>query len=173
MTIGPPIPETQFDLENSRSNVSSIGPTIPKIWRIGCATWETDLKFYEKIALKHFMAEFPKFKQVDSMMREIYLPSFVAIGWAVLTWSWWQGKLRPASAAEWPWPNVTDMGANNFSHTHSSTMCGLKKSVSGVFPETWKVLAERRRRRKRPKNNTSPGYQGWLNECSRVITPLQ
>ena len=49
-------------------------------------------------------------------------------------------------------------------------MCGFKKLASGVFPESWKVLAERRRRRrrrwrrKRTKNNKSPGYPGWLNE---------
>ena len=27
------------------------------------------------------------------------------------------------------------MGAKKFSHTHRSTMCGLKKLASGVFPE--------------------------------------
>ena len=62
------------------------------------------------------------------------------------------------------------MGAKKFSHTHRLTMCGLKKLASAVFPESWKVLAERRqrwrrRRRKRTKNNKSPGYPGWLNEC--------
>ena len=60
------------------------------------------------------------------------------------------------------------MDAKKFSHTHSSTVCGLKKLASGVFPESWKVLAERRRRRrrrrKRTKNNKSPGYPGWLNK---------
>ena len=58
------------------------------------------------------------------------------------------------------------MGAKKFSHTHRSTMCGLKKLASGVFPESWKVLAElrRQRRRKRTKNNKSPGYPGWLTE---------
>ena len=39
------------------------------------------------------------------------------------------------------------MGAKIFSHTHRSTMCGLKKLSSGVFPESWKVLAERRQQR--------------------------
>ena len=59
------------------------------------------------------------------------------------------------------------MGAKIFSNTQRSTMCGLKKLASGVFPESWKVLAERRRRhrtRKRTKNNKSPGYPGWLNK---------
>ena len=56
------------------------------------------------------------------------------------------------------------MGAKKFSHTHRSTVCGLKKLASGVFPESWKVLAEQRRRRKWTKNNKSPGYPGWLNE---------
>ena len=59
------------------------------------------------------------------------------------------------------------MGAKNFSNTQRSTMCGLKKLASGVFPESWKVLAERRRRhrtRKRTKNNKSPGYPEWLNK---------
>ena len=56
------------------------------------------------------------------------------------------------------------MGTKKFSHTHRSTMWGLKKLASGVFPESWKVLAERRRRQKRTKNNKSPGYPGWLNK---------
>ena len=57
-----------------------------------------------------------------------------------------------------------------------STMCGLKKSAWGVFPESWKVLAEQRRRwgrrwqrRKQTKNNKSPGYSGWLNYNFEVI----
>ena len=33
------------------------------------------------------------------------------------------------------------MGAKKFSDTHRSTMCGLMKLASGVFPESWKVLA--------------------------------
>ena len=41
----------------------------------------------------------PKFNQVEIMMRGIYLSSFVAIGWAVLTLPWGQGKLRSASVA--------------------------------------------------------------------------
>ena len=59
------------------------------------------------------------------------------------------------------------MGAKNFSHTHRSTMSGLKKLASEVFLESWKVLAERQRwwrRQKRTKSNKSPGYPGWLNE---------
>ena len=105
-------------------------------------------------------------------MRGIYLSSFEAIGWAVLTLPWGQGKLCTASVAWWPWPKVTEMGAKKFSHTHRSTMCGLKKLASGVFLQSWKVLAERRRRRwqqrrrrrKRTKNNKSPGNPGWLND---------
>ena len=61
---------------------------------------------------------------------------------------------------------VTEMGAKHFSHTHRSTMCGLNKLASGVFPKNCKVLAERRRwrrRRKRTKNNMYPGDAGWLN----------
>ena len=41
----------------------------------------------------------PKFNQVEGVIRGIYLPSFVAIGYAVLTLSWEQDKLRPASVA--------------------------------------------------------------------------
>ena len=61
------------------------------------------------------------------------------------------------------------MGAKKFSHTHRLTMCGLKKLASGVFPESWKVLAERRRQRrwwKRTKNNKSPCYPGGLNKIN-------
>ena len=48
-------------------------------------------------------------------------------------------------------------------------MCSLKKLASGVFPESWKVLTERRRRRrrKRTKNNKPPVTRGDL------ITPAQ
>ena len=38
------------------------------------------------------------------------------------------------------------MGAKKISHIHRSTMCGFNKLASGVFPESCKVLAERRRR---------------------------
>ena len=67
------------------------------------------------------------------MTREKYLPSFVAISWAVLTLSWGQGKIFSASVAWWPWPKVTEMGTKKFSHTHRLTMCGLKKLPTGVF----------------------------------------
>ena len=55
----------------------------------------------------------PKFNQVECMTRKIYLPSFVAIGWAVLTLSWGQGKICTASVAWWHWPKVTEMGTKN------------------------------------------------------------
>ena len=90
----------------------------------------------------------PKLNQVESMTRGIYLPSCLAIGWAVLMLSWGQGKICPTSVARWPWPKVNEMGTKKFCHTHRSTMCGLKKLVSRVFPESWKVLAERRWRRR-------------------------
>ena len=50
-------------------------------------------------------------------------------------------------------------------------MCGLKKLSSGVFPESWKVLAERRRRRLRRRRRKrtqkkSPSYPGWLNKST-------
>ena len=64
------------------------------------------------------------------------------------------------------------MGANKFSHTHIRlTMCGLKKLASGVFLESWKVLAERRWQ-KRTKNNKSPGYPGWLNEFEKFTCKI-
>ena len=65
------------------------------------------------------------------------------------------------------------MGAKKFSHTHRSTMCGLKKLASGVFPESWKVLAERRRRRRRrdggngPKTISPPVTRGDLMISSK------
>ena len=112
--------------------------------------------------LKYFLRISPKFNQVENMIRGLYLPSFVAIGWAVLPLLWGQCKLRSASVPKWPWPKVTEMGAKKISHTHRSTMCGFKKSASVIFPENWKVMAERRRRRrKRTKNNMCPGYPGW------------
>ena len=183
MTVGPPIPAIQFDLENSWSKVEvkgtpvsigsswlisfgfiSIGPTIPKICQIECSTVEkTDLKFYDNLTKKVLDRIPSKFNHVQSMTRGIYLPRFVAIGWAVLTLSWGQSKFCPASVAQWPWPKVTKMGGKIFSHTHRLTMCGLKKLVQG-FPESWKMLAERRQRqRKRTKNNKFPGYPGSPN----------
>ena len=41
------------------------------------------------------------------------------------------------------------MDAKNFSHTYRLTMCGLKKLASGIFPESWKVLAQRRRQQRK------------------------
>ena len=52
---------------------------------------------------------------------------------------------------------VTETGAKIFPRTHRSIMCGLKKLASQVFPVSWKVLAELRRRRKQTKNNKSGG----------------
>ena len=183
MTIGPPIPEIQFDFENSRSKVKVKGTlfSIASSWLISfwfhinwtnqsedmantCRMFEwgkQDLKFYEKKLLKNiFLSRIPpKLNQLGSMMRGIYLSSFIVNGRAVLTLSWGQGKLCPALVAYWPWPKVTEIGARKIFHTHRSTMCGLKKLASGVFPESWKVLAEWRRpqwrrwRRKRTKNN--------------------
>ena len=63
------------------------------------------------------------------------------------------------------------MGAKKFSHTHRLTMCGLKKLGAGFFPESWKVLAEWRR--KRTKNNKSPCYPGWLNCSSTFLLVMQ
>ena len=69
-------------------------------------------------------------------------------------------------------------GCQNFFLTHRSTMCGLKKLASGVFPESCKVLAEWRwwwrRQRQRTKNNKSPGYPGWLkNDCMCSTDPFK
>ena len=61
---------------------------------------KTDLKFYEEICLKTVWDRTsPKFNQVESWTREIFLPGFVAIGWAVLTLLWGRAKLCPASVA--------------------------------------------------------------------------
>ena len=107
MTIGPPIPEIQ----KSRSKVTikgtlvsvafswlisffyftSTGPTVPKIWQIEFSIQENRFKILWKKALKN--------NTVECMMRGKYLPSFGAIGWAVLPLSWGQVKKRSASVA--------------------------------------------------------------------------
>ena len=51
----------------------------------------------KKLQKKQIGKILPKFNQVESMVRGIYLPRFLAIGWTVLTLSWGQRKLRPAS----------------------------------------------------------------------------
>ena len=66
-----------------------------------------------------------------SMTRGIYLPSFAAIGRAVLALSWGQVKICPASVAWWLSPMDTKMGTKIFSQTYRLTMCGLKKLASG------------------------------------------
>ena len=79
---------------------TSIGPTIPKIWQIECSTGENGFKILRKKLLKKILGRIsPKVNQVESMMRGIYLPSFVSIGWAVLTLPWGQGRLCSASVA--------------------------------------------------------------------------
>ena len=95
---------------------TSTGPTIPKIWQIECSIGEHIWNFTEKFAKKVSDRIPPKFNQV-ARTRGLYLPSFVAIGWAVLTWSWGQGKICPALVAWWPWPKVTKMDTKkNFLH---------------------------------------------------------
>ena len=61
------------------------------------------------------------------------------------------------------------MGAKYFSHTRRLTMCGLKKLASGVFPESWKVLAATAAAETDP--NKSPGYPGWFNYFLRPKHP--
>ena len=78
---------------------TSIGPTIPKIWQIECLIGENGSKILRKNSKKFLSRIPPKFNQVENMIRGIYLLSFVAIGWAVITLSWGQGKLRHASVA--------------------------------------------------------------------------
>ena len=105
------------------------------------------------------------------MNRKIYLTCFVAFGWAVFTLSEGQTNFCPTSVAQWTWPKVTEMGAKIFSHTNRLTMCCLKELASGVFLESWKVLAERwwGRLRKRTKHNKSPGYPRWLNYSWHIL----
>ena len=67
------------------------------------------------------------------MTRGISLPTFVAIGWAILVLSWGQGKICPASVARWPCPKVTKMGTKKVSHTHRLTTWFEEISFSG-FP---------------------------------------
>ena len=164
-----PIPEIQFDLENSRPKVqvkvtlvsvasswlisfcfTSTGPTIPKIWQIECSTGEKRIwNFTLKIAKKKFLREILQ-NLIRWITRGIYLRSF---------FNNWMFSLYHGD-------NVTVMGTKKSSHTHRLTMCGLKKLAWEVFPESWKVLAERRRwrwRLKRTKNNNFHGYPGGIN----------
>ena len=97
---------------------TSNGPTIPKIWQLECSTGENAFSISGKKLLKKVSDRIPpKFNQVESMIRGIYWQSFVAIGWAVLTWSWGQGRICPALVTWWPWPNVTEMATKKISHT--------------------------------------------------------
>ena len=187
MTIRPPIPDIQFDHENSRSKVKVKGTvisivsswlisflfhinwtTIPKTWQIECSIGKKQIWNFMKKFLKKVSDRIPqKFNEVEIVTREACLPSSVVTGRAVLTLSWGEVKFCSASLAWWPWPKVTKMGTKTFSHTHRLlTMCGLKRLASGIFLESWKVLAEWRWQQqwqKRTKKNKSPGYPGWLN----------
>ena len=44
----------------------------------------------------------PKLPQVENMIGEIDLQSVVTIKWVLLNLSFGQGKLHPASVANWP-----------------------------------------------------------------------
>ena len=129
---------------------------------------KTYMKFYNKICQKKVSRRIPsKFKAVESMPRWIYLPRFVTIGWRILTLLWGQCKMCPTSVAWWPCPKDTKMGIKIFSHTQRLIMCDLKKLASGVFPESWKVLAEQWQRRqwrqqRKWTKNSPPLTQGDL-----------
>ena len=152
MTTGPPIPEIiwhgkfyfkgQCQRHPDQRSIQFthflfcflFGPTIPNIWNIECSIGENRFKFTKAFVKKVPGKIPPKFNQVNSMTRGIYLPSFVAIGWAVLTLSWGQIKFCPAPGAWWPWPKVTEMGVKKFSDTHRLTTSRLLDSVPA-----WKV----------------------------------
>ena len=57
------------------------------------------------------------------------------------------------------------MGAKKFSHTHMSTVCGLKKLASGIFPEVEKCW-QNGGGGDGPKTTSPPVTQGDL-----IITP--
>ena len=136
-------PPTPWDIANSRFDLEVPFP-------------KTQLKFYKKNNKKKVSDRIPpKFNQIETMT------SFVAIGWAVLILLWGQGKMCPTSVAWWPWPKVTKMGTKKMFYTQKLTMCGLKKLASVVFPASWKVLAEWRRRRQGKRLNNTEISRGY------------
>ena len=70
----------------------------------------------------------------------VYLLCFVAIGWAVLTLSWGQGKLRPASVA---WPKVTEMGAKKVSTPIGQPCMVWRNSLQGFSQKVEKCWQNR------------------------------
>ena len=155
MTIGPPIPEIQFDLENSRLKVkvkgtvvslasswlisfcfTSIGPTIPKIWQIECLIGENRFEILCKNLLKQkLLTEFESGGKHD------------------------QGDIPTKFCSDWMSGSHFIMGTSQilsyfgslvtliqghqdgckiFPATYRLTMYGLKKLPSGVFPKVEK-----------------------------------
>ena len=156
------IPELQFDLENSRSKVKA------KVTLVSVASgWLISFLFHINwtIILKIWQEEYSIGKKTHLKFHEKYRYfCFLAFRWAVLTLSWEQVKICPDSVTWWPWPKFKEMGSNFFSHTNRLTSCDLKKLATGDFPESWKLLAERRRRlRKRTQSNKFSAYLGRLD----------
>ena len=49
-------------------------------------------------------------------------------------------------------------------------MYGVKKLAPGVFPESWKMLAERRRRQRKLTKKSPPETQDDSIRCGELIT---
>ena len=61
----------------------------------------------------------PKSNQVIRITREIKLPSFVVIGWVVLTLSCRQAIFCWSMLQLWPWVKVTKRSSSTFSQTYT------------------------------------------------------
>ena len=74
----------------------------------------------------------------------IFPLSFVAIRCAVLTLLRGKGKICITSVIWWPWPKVTEIGAQIFSHTHRSIMYMWCEDIScRGFPRKWKSVGRK------------------------------
>ena len=193
MTIAPPIPEIQFDHENSRSkmNVKDTPVSEASCWLISLvfhirASYQLPSPSFHDNRVSHsWDRSWPwKFKvkgkgQGYPSQRSIKLTHFLSVSH--------QGILStPVPLVPWqsglPFLryNLTlkiqgQRSRSKVNLWEKKTLQKKKKLASGVFPESWKVLAEWRRRRwqwrwrrrwqqrKRTENNKSPGYPEWLN----------
>ena len=125
---------------------------------------KTHPKFSKKIWQKRVYNRIPpKSNQVIGITREISLPSFVVIGWMILTFSCRHANLGLSMSQPWPWVKVTKGHPVHFPRPILSLSKISKVKFKRVWSEKQKSLRRRRtrtwtrtRRRQRTENIKSP-----------------
>ena len=113
----------------------------------------------------------PKSNQVINLTREIWLLSFVWIGWMVLTLSCRQADFCLSMSQPLPWVKVTKRSSNTFSQTY--TILSLSQISKVLLKRFWRekqksLRRRQRRRRTRTRRRKRTENIKWLNDWKKL-----